>query len=89
MDMPHSRPEPATIRLRGIVAAAIGATVDEVAADAAFYDDLMADSLQKLEIVVQIERAFTVRFSNEEAAALHSVDDALALLHAKGATTDA
>jgi acyl carrier protein len=50
-----------------------------------FRDDLGIDSLAKLEVVVQVERAFDVRFEDEEAAALASVDEVVQRLRASRA----
>jgi acyl carrier protein len=71
-------------RLREIVAAVAEVEPGDVAADAMFYDDLLVDSLQKLEIVVRIERAFGVRLTDTEAAGMASVAGAAELLRAKG-----
>jgi len=74
----------ASSRLREIVADVAELDPAEVAVDASFYDDLLVDSLQKLEIVVRIERAFAVKLTDREAANLHRVRDAVALLNDKG-----
>jgi acyl carrier protein len=72
-------------RLRDIVASTADLDADEVTSDALFYDDLFVDSLQKLEIVVQIERAFGVKLTDHEAVGVRRLTDALELLRAKGA----
>jgi acyl carrier protein len=72
-------------RLRDIVADAAELDAAEVTPDALFYDDLLVDSLQKLEIVVRIERAFGVKLADHEASGLQRLRDALDLLRAKGA----
>jgi acyl carrier protein len=72
-------------RLRAIVAAVLDMDAGEITTDASFYGDLAADSLEKIEIAVRIERAFAIRLDPDEVAALGSVQDALALLRDKGA----
>jgi acyl carrier protein len=72
-------------QLRDIVASSAELDADEVTPDALFYDDLLVDSLQKLEIVVRIERAFAVKLTDHEAAGLQRLRDAVDLLRAKGA----
>lgn len=72
-------------RLREIVAATAELEADEVTPDALFYDDLLVDSLQKLEIVVRIERAFGVKLTDHEAVGMRRLRDALDLLRDKGA----
>lgn len=41
------------------------------------FDDIGADSVQRLEVVIQLRRRFGVRYSLEEEAAINSVDDAV------------
>jgi acyl carrier protein len=74
-----------TDRLRQIVAVIAEVDPDQIESDTHFYDDLLCDSLQQLEIVVQVERAFSVKLSDTEAAGLHRIRDAVAVLRAKGA----
>jgi acyl carrier protein len=74
-------------RILQIVASTAELDADEVTLDALFYDDLLVDSLQKLEIVVQIERAFGVKLTDIEATGVHRVRDALTVLRGKGALT--
>lgn len=69
-------------RVREIVARACRLDVARVGPADRFREDLGADSLAKLELVVQVERAFEVRFEDEEAAALASVDDVVRRLEA-------
>ncbi|MFE7779019.1 acyl carrier protein [Streptomyces sp. NPDC057445] len=71
-------------RLREIVASVLEIDVSEVLADSHFYDELAADSLEKVEISVRIEREFGVSLGAEEAAELSSVAAALVLLRDKG-----
>jgi acyl carrier protein len=72
-------------RLRDIVAGAADLDADEVTPEALLYDDLCVDSLQKLEIVVRIERAFGVKLTDHEAVGVRRLTDALELLRVKGA----
>jgi acyl carrier protein len=71
-------------RLREIVASVLEMDLEDVRLDACLYEDLGADSLEKVAIVAQIESHFSVLLSAEEAAAVHSVKDAMTLLRAKG-----
>ena len=72
-------------RVREIVARACRLDLARVRPADRFREDLGVDSLTKLELVVQVERAFDVRFDDEEAAALASVDDVVRRLGAIGA----
>lgn len=71
-------------RVRGIVAEILEIDVENVEPDASFYDDLAADSLEKVEIVVRVEREFEISASSEEAAEMTSASHVLALLRHKG-----
>jgi acyl carrier protein len=74
-----------TDRLRQIVSVIAEVEPEKIESDTHFYDDLLCDSLQQLEIVVQVERAFSVKLTDAEAAGLHRIRDALVVLRAKGA----
>lgn len=67
-------------RVREVVAAVCRVDVATVGVDDDFADDLGIDSLAKLELIVQIERAFGIRLADEQAAALGSVADVVAEL---------
>ncbi|MEU9099562.1 acyl carrier protein [Streptomyces sp. NPDC048361] len=71
-------------RVRRIVAEVLEIDAELVEADASFYDDLAADSLEKVEIAVRVEREFDISVSPDEAAAMTSPAAVLALLRDKG-----
>jgi len=75
-------------QLRDIVADVAEMAPDDVPLDARFYDDLLIDSLQKLEIVVRVERGFGIKLTDHEATGLDSLRSAVALLRARGALGD-
>ncbi|MFC7545340.1 acyl carrier protein [Plantactinospora sp. GCM10030261] len=70
--------------LRDLAADAFEVVPAEVTDDADFYQDLGIDSLQKIEFVVRIERRTGVRLTDEEAANLNTLADALTVLRARG-----
>jgi acyl carrier protein len=70
--------------LRELAAEIFEISVDDVTEDAAFYEDLGVDSLQKVEFVVRIERQVGVRLTDVEAAGLHDIGDAVAVLRGRG-----
>jgi acyl carrier protein len=82
--MPVMQSQVACDRLREIVASVLEVDVAEIQADSHFYDDLSADSLEKVEIAVRIEREFGVSVDAEESAELSSITTALTLLRDKG-----
>ena len=63
-------------RFQGRLASLYGAT-DGIALATAFLDDLGADSLDLVELVMELEEEFGVRISEEEAAQIKTVGDAI------------
>jgi acyl carrier protein len=83
--MPGVQEDAALDRLRGIVASVLEIDNSEITPDTHFYDDLSANSLEKVEITVRVQQEFGVSVSSDEAADLGTVEDALRLLRVKGA----
>lgn len=74
----------ARYRVRAVFAQVLELPSDEVLDDAAFYDDLGGDSLQKLDLAVGLESEFAVRFTDEEVAQISTVSDVVARLRRAG-----
>jgi len=72
------KPEP-TIeeRVRAIVVEQLDADPDEVTPEANLIDDLGADSLDLVELVMHMEEAFDVAIADEEAEGIRTVQDAI------------
>jgi acyl carrier protein len=64
-------------RVKQIVAEQLGVDEDQVTADAAFMDDLGADSLDTVELVMALEEEFDVEISDEDAEKIQTVKDAI------------
>lgn len=58
----------------------LGVDADSVKADAHFIDDLGADSLDTVELVMAFEEEFDMEISDEDAEKLETVGDAIAYL---------
>lgn len=82
--MPAEDNRAASQKLREIVAHVLEIDLVDVHADARFYDDLSANSLEKVEITLRIEKEFGALLSTNEVAGIDCVADALALLQDKG-----
>ena len=64
-------------RLQGIVAEQLGVEPDQVQRDAEFVQDLNADSLDMVELVMSLEEEFGVEISDEEVENIRTVGDAV------------
>ena len=69
-----------------IIVEELGVERDKVVADASFMEDLGADSLDTVELVMAFEKEFDVDIPDEEAEKLRTVGDALKYLHDKMGT---
>ena len=68
-------------RLRKIIAEQLGVTEEEVVPEASFIDDLNADSLEMVDLIISIEEEFNIQVSDEDAEKIKTVQDALDFLH--------
>ena len=67
-------------RVRKIVAEQLGVKEEEVKAEASFVDDLGADSLDTVELVMALEEEFETEIPDEEAEKIGTVQDAIAYI---------
>jgi acyl carrier protein len=74
--------EPATItdKVKNIVANITGVPLESIKDSATFVDDLGLDSLAILEIVVDVEKEFNIRASDEELQSVRSIEDSVELI---------
>ncbi|GBD20137.1 acyl carrier protein [Thermomicrobium sp. CFH 73360] len=64
-------------RVQAVVAEQLGVDPSEVTLDAEFVKDLNADSLDLVELIMQLEEEFGIEISDEEAANIVTVRDAI------------
>ena len=64
-------------QVRGIIAEQLGLKADEIKNDASFVDDLGADSLDTVELVMALEEEFETEIPDEEAEKITSVQNAI------------
>jgi acyl carrier protein len=62
-------------KIRTIVAEQLGVTVDEISPDANILDDLGADSLDVVEMVMSLEEAFDIEVPDEEVEEMRTIAD--------------
>ena len=73
-------------KVKQIVTEQLGVDQGEVTTSASFVDDLGADSLDRVELVMAFEEAFDIEIPDEEAEKIRTVQDAVDYItkHAKG-----
>ena len=64
-------------QVRGIIAEQLGLKADEIKNDANFVDDLGADSLDTVELVMALEEEFETEIPDEEAEKITTVQQAI------------
>jgi len=69
-------------RVKKIVAEQLGVKDEEVTNDASFVDDLGADSLDTVELVMALEEEFETEIPDEEAEKIAKVQDAIDYVNA-------
>ena len=74
-------------RVRAIIAEQLGVKVEEVTDQASFIEDLGADSLDTVELVMALEEEFGIEIPDEDAEKMTSVGDAIKYIDTKTAGT--
>jgi acyl carrier protein len=64
-------------KVRQIVAEQLGVDLEEVTEEASFVDDLGADSLDTVELVMALEEEFGMEIPDEDAEKISTVKDAI------------
>lgn len=71
-------------RVREIIVNELGVESEKVNSDASFVEDLGADSLDTVELVMAFEEEFGIEIPDEDAENLQTVGDAIRYLQEKG-----
>ena len=64
-------------RVKEIIVEQLGVNADEVVAESAFVEDLGADSLDTVELVMAFEEEFDIEIPDEDAEKIANVGDAI------------
>ena len=67
-------------RVTELIVKQLGVSRDEVVGRASFVDDLGADSLDIVELVMSLEEAFDIEIPDEDAEKIQTIGDAIAYL---------
>mgnify|MGYP001813140859 CR=1 FL=1 len=70
-------------RVRRLVSSQLGVELDEVATEARILDDLGADSLDVVELVMALEEAFNIMVPDEDVEGMQTVGDVESYLAAR------
>ena len=71
-------------KVREIIINELGVEPEKVTAEASFVEDLGADSLDTVELVMAFEEEFGIEIPDEDAESLQTVGDAIRYLREKG-----
>jgi acyl carrier protein len=73
-------------KVKGIIVEQLGVEADEVSMDASFTDDLGADSLDIVELVMAFEEEFGIEIPDEDAEKISRVKEAVAYIEQHAGT---
>jgi acyl carrier protein len=69
-------------KIKKIIAEKLSVDIEEVVPEASFVDDLGADSLDLVELIMSMEEEFDIDISDEDAEKLVTVKDAINYINA-------
>ncbi len=70
-------------KVKDIIVNKLGVDQDQVTIEASFTNDLGADSLDTVELVMEFEKAFNIQIPDEDAEKIATVGDAVKYLQEK------
>jgi len=70
-------------KIKEVVAEQLDVSVDEIKEDSKFVEDLGADSLDVVELVMALEEEFGIEIPDEDAEKIQTVKDALDYIKSK------
>ncbi len=72
-------------KVKEIIVSKLGVDAGQITPEASFTNDLGADSLDTVELVMEFEKAFNIQIPDEDAEKIATVGDAIKYLSAKAA----
>jgi len=73
-------------KIKSIIAEQLGVKIEEVTPQASFIDDLGADSLDTVELVMALEEEFGIEIPDEDAEKMATVGDSIKYIEEKTAS---
>ncbi len=70
-------------KIKSIIAEQLGVKIEEVKPEASFIDDLGADSLDTVELIMALEEEFGIEIPDEDAEKMTTVGDAIKYIQEK------
>ncbi len=70
-------------KVKEIIAEQLGIEVDQIKPESKFVDDLGADSLDVVELIMAFEEAFDIEIPDEDAEKIQTVKDVIDYIQAK------
>ena len=71
-------------KVKEIIVAKLGVDAGQITPEASFTNDLGADSLDTVELVMEFEKAFNIQIPDEDAEKISTVGDVIKYLGGKG-----
>lgn len=71
-------------KVENIIMEQLGVTREECVPEAAFIEDLGADSLDLVELIMEMEENFGITIADNELEKIRTIQDAIAFLRSKG-----
>ncbi len=72
-------------KVKEIIVSKLGVDAAQITPEASFTNDLGADSLDTVELVMEFEKAFNIQIPDEDAEKIATVGDAIKYLSSKAA----
>ena len=74
-----------TDKIKSIIAEQLGVKAEEVTPESSFVDDLGADSLDTVELIMALEEEFNIEIPDEDAEKMSKVSDVIKYIEEKAA----
>jgi len=71
-------------KIRPLIAKQLGVNEDKVSLDSKFKEDLGADSLDAIEVIMALEEAYSIEIMDEDAEKMFTVEDIVVYLAGRG-----